>query len=154
MAIVPPGVARGRADAWERTMRNVWVLAVCVCAALGCGDDVSSVPRLSCSQLMWSCGTDDYGTSCGSCSSGRSCNLGRCENSACALSPYASCVVGAVDCCGPTPSGSPTFCSTINGIAYCAPTCTTDEYCDALASTSGRWRCGVRGDGLQVCAPR
>lgn len=79
MAIVPPGVAQGRADAWERTMRNLWMLVACVCAALGCGDDGPGGPmRRSCSELGLNCGVDDYGTACGTCLGNEVCNFGVC----------------------------------------------------------------------------
>lgn len=133
-----------------------WAMLAAMAAVLalaGCGDDGEGVP-LTCAQLGYSCGVDGAGNSCGSCPGGQSCGGGRCGAPPCTLGVFSSCVLGGTACCGTTPGGSPTICSTVPGVTYCAPSCATDEYCDSLAATSGMWVCGVRGDGLRVCIPR
>lgn len=48
-----------------------WLLMILAVSAMGCPVDET---RQTCAQMGWVCGIDDYGRSCGTCSSGRTCN--------------------------------------------------------------------------------
>ena len=90
-----------------------WLLGIGFAVAMmGCpGPDPNPDPgidtRQTCSQMGYRCGFDDYGASCGSCSSGRTCSNGACITSG----PTCSCsgaTCGADNCgnsCGTCASG-------------------------------------------------
>lgn len=96
-----------------------WLWVAGVAAGLGCGGDGGPGPstRRSCSQLGWVCGLDDYGSSCGSCGSGRACNYGTCVTAGCTPS------------CGGRTCGTESTCRSSCGTCGSGETCTAEGTC-------------------------
>lgn len=100
-----------------------WVWMAGVAAGLGCGGDGGPVPttRRTCSQLGWVCGLDDYGSSCGSCGSGRACNAGTCVTAGCTPS------------CGGRTCGTESTCGSSCGTCESGQTCSASGACTTAA---------------------
>lgn len=136
------GQTRPLREGTKRTMRR-WLWVAGVVAGLGCGGDDSPGPtstRRSCAQLGWVCGLDDYGSSCGSCSSGRACNFGTCVSAGCTPS------------CGGRTCGPDPLCGLSCGTCAGGQTCSASGTCAAAACTLTVFSmCSV--GGAQCCLP-
>lgn len=104
------------------------------------------------------CALDGCGGFCtGPCPAvGAVCQRGACVVPPCDTMAYFGCT-SASRCC-PVPAfspgaGTPTSCSTIEGLSDCDAVCTSDAECDYLTDTTGTWHCTTRTDGVRVCVP-
>lgn len=98
--------------------------------------------RRSCASLGWSCGVDDFGTACGSCTGGRTCSGGTCATPGC------------TPVCGLRNCGSDTTCGASCGTCSTGQACSSVGVCVTTATT-----CSLTGfsvcvvGGSLCCAP-